>query len=679
MTDIQVRRGTSTQWSTANPVLLAGEVGWDSTNSKLKMGDGVTAWNALSFFLDTELNLKAPLNSPAFTGTPSGITKTHVGLGNVDNTSDAAKPVSTATTTALAGKAASVHTHTATDINAGTLPDARLPWRVGQYAAGVTDWNLALTNGWYMAYNVANAPTAGTWYIGDVVAHNNLYVTQTVHGFTTDGSTDTVTYRRSSTDASGSISWLPWYKLLLSQAEQDLRYQQIIAAGTTAQYWRGDKTWQTLDKTAVGLANVDNTSDVNKPVSTATTTALGLKANSASPTFTGTVTLPSTTNGLAKSNVGLSNVDNTADTAKPVSTAQQTALNLKADLASPAFTGTPTGITKTHVGLGSVDNTADTAKPVSTAQQTALNLKANLASPTFTGTVTLPSTTNGLAKSNVGLANVDNTADTAKPVSTAQQTALDLKANLASPAFTGTPTGITKTHVGLGNVDNTADTAKPVSTAQQTALDLKVDDTEKGAASGVATLGVDGKVPAGQLPTVAGGSIVSQIGTYAARPAANAVSIGTMYYASDIYEQYRSNGTSWVVIANGGNERGTASMTSLYSTSNGIAGPPDVPGMTVTFIAGERPVRFQVDCDLANTVDAHTTSIQVMLDLSVIGTLEVSNVGIDKWITASKGFRQAALTPGTSHTVKLRIFVSGGVGRIGGAAANPSTLSVISL
>lgn len=47
------------------------------------------------------------------------------------------------------------------------------------------------------------------------------------------------------------------------------------------------------------------------------------------------------------------------------------------------------------VGLGSVDNTADTAKPVSTAQQTALNLKANLASPTFTGTVTVPTPSNG--------------------------------------------------------------------------------------------------------------------------------------------------------------------------------------------------------------------------------------------------------------------------------------------
>lgn len=47
------------------------------------------------------LAAKAPTASPTFTGTVSGVTKTHVGLANVDNTSDAAKPVSTATQAAL--------------------------------------------------------------------------------------------------------------------------------------------------------------------------------------------------------------------------------------------------------------------------------------------------------------------------------------------------------------------------------------------------------------------------------------------------------------------------------------------------------------------------------------------------------------------------------------------------
>lgn len=55
--------------------------------------------------------------------------------------------------------------------------------------------------------------------------------------------------------------------------------ENLITAGTTSQYWRGDKTFQTLDKASVGLSNVDNTSDANKPVSAAVTTALAGKFN----------------------------------------------------------------------------------------------------------------------------------------------------------------------------------------------------------------------------------------------------------------------------------------------------------------------------------------------------------------------------------------------------------------
>ncbi len=59
-------------------------------------------------------------------------------------------------------------------------------------------------------------------------------------------------------------------------------------------------------------------------------------------------------------------------------------LSTYAPLASPTFTGTVSGITKTMVGLGNVDNTTDLLKPISTATQSALDLKADLASPTFT-------------------------------------------------------------------------------------------------------------------------------------------------------------------------------------------------------------------------------------------------------------------------------------------------------
>ena len=63
---------------------------------------------------------------------------------------------------------------------------------------------------------------------------------------------------------------------------------------------------------------------------------------------------------VTASDVGLGNVTNTSDANKPVSTAQQTALDLKANIASPTFTGTVGGVTKAMVGLGSVVNSDTT-------------------------------------------------------------------------------------------------------------------------------------------------------------------------------------------------------------------------------------------------------------------------------------------------------------------------------
>ncbi len=124
---------------------------------------------------------------------------------------------------------------------------------------------------------------------------------------------------------------------------------------------------------------------------------------------------------------------------------------------------------KTNLQLQNVDNTSDLNKPISTATQTALNLKAPINNPIFTGTVS------GVTQGMVGLGNVDNTSDVNKPISIATQTALNLKAPINNPIFTGTVSGITKAMVGLGNIDNTSDLNKPISTATQTTLNSKVD------------------------------------------------------------------------------------------------------------------------------------------------------------------------------------------------------------
>ena len=71
----------------------------------------ITKIDGLATILDGKLDSAtadttyAPLADPTFTGTVAGVTKAHVGLGNADNTSDADKPVSTATQTALDAKA----------------------------------------------------------------------------------------------------------------------------------------------------------------------------------------------------------------------------------------------------------------------------------------------------------------------------------------------------------------------------------------------------------------------------------------------------------------------------------------------------------------------------------------------------------------------------------------------
>ena len=82
-------------------------------------------------------------------------------------------------------------------------------------------------------------------------------------------------------------------------------------------------------------------------------------------------------------------------------------LAAKANLASPTFTGTVSGITKAMVGLSNVDNTSDANKPISTDTQTALDEKlaistasstyAPIASPSFTTKITTPQVWGGSA------------------------------------------------------------------------------------------------------------------------------------------------------------------------------------------------------------------------------------------------------------------------------------------
>lgn len=83
VTQIQVRRGTASQWTATNPVLAAGEWGYESDTNKAKIGNGSSAWNSLSYF--------------GGTGTVSSITA-GTGLSGGTITSTGTIAIDTATT-----------------------------------------------------------------------------------------------------------------------------------------------------------------------------------------------------------------------------------------------------------------------------------------------------------------------------------------------------------------------------------------------------------------------------------------------------------------------------------------------------------------------------------------------------------------------------------------------------
>jgi hypothetical protein len=53
-TRMQQRRGTAAQWTAANPILAAGEIGFETDTNKFKMGNGSSAWAALQYFANAE-------------------------------------------------------------------------------------------------------------------------------------------------------------------------------------------------------------------------------------------------------------------------------------------------------------------------------------------------------------------------------------------------------------------------------------------------------------------------------------------------------------------------------------------------------------------------------------------------------------------------------------------------
>jgi len=297
------------------------KLGISSTVSSTEIGyvDGVTS------SIQTQLDAKAPLASPTFTGNVGGITKAHVGLDNVDNIADLLKPISTATQTALDAKLASATAATTyetitnvalkaplagpTFTGTVTLPSTTSIGLVDStelgYINGVTASIQTQLDGKQAV--VANVSDVEIGYLDGVTSPiqtqlNNKQavvanVSDTEIGYL-DGVTSAIQTQLDAKLASATAA--STYAPLASPALTGTPTATLAVTGTnTTQIATTSFVQQELSVLTTGAPAALNTLDElaaalgdDANYAATITTALGNKAPLASPTFTGTVTLP---------------------------------------------------------------------------------------------------------------------------------------------------------------------------------------------------------------------------------------------------------------------------------------------------------------------------------------------------------------------------------------------------
>jgi len=270
----------------------------------------------------------------------------------------------------------------------------------------------------------------------------------------------------------GTMSAADFSKLALAWTSANDTPLAHLAGNET---FTGNKTFSGtvtgLTSATVGLGSVDNTSDVAKPVSTAQATAD--TAAKARGNHTGTQLAATVSDFAAAADLRV-----------------VAGIVAKANIASPTFTGTVGGITPTMVGLGSVNNTSDAAKPISTAEASALALKADLVGGfvpssqipalSLSTTVVVASQAAMLALT-TGQVQPGDLATRSDGAGTFMLTATD-PSILGNWTLLNSPTDavvsvngqtgtvvLGKSNIGLTSADDTSDANKPVSIAQAAA------------------------------------------------------------------------------------------------------------------------------------------------------------------------------------------------------------------
>ena len=192
----------------------------------------------------------------------------------------------------------------------------------------------------------------------------------------------------------------------------------VVVTENITQHKNNQNNPHNVTKAQVGLDKADNTADIDKPISTATKTALdtlqsGIEAH---------IEDGNNPHQVTAEQVGLGKVNNTSDMDKPVSTSQQQALDTKVDKVEGKGLSTEDFTTELRDKLDGIENGAQV--------NTITGVKGDAESEYRVGNV-------NVTKENIGLENVDNTSDEDKPISIAQQNALDAKLDIAGGSITG--------------------------------------------------------------------------------------------------------------------------------------------------------------------------------------------------------------------------------------------------
>jgi hypothetical protein len=462
-TRMQQRRGTAAEWTSANPVLGAGEIGFETDTNKFKIGDDSTTWDDLPYFttlddiVDGAPGLLDTLNELA-----AAIGDDANFITTITTSVDSKLPKSGGTMTGhivLTG-APTENLHPATKNYVDTYADA-IETALSGDIEGVEE-SLGILSDAVTFLIVSDAkPTTGA-RAGEALQSGDLWYSNSNGQFYVYYEYDTDEYywvevggaNENKDTAIGTDS----HDFPADPDNGDLHKGYIYDSARNA--WKIDRTSEISDNSDVNVSDPSNNEVLmyNSTTSAFENVAgIALDGNGEIPTSyipSAVARVASVAGMTAKTTVQWS-----SDTSIPAEGSLN--VELATELRIKIGNGVDTFADLEYVpSIGSVD----------TQIATAIADKADKASPTFTGTVSLPSDTSIGDVSSTEIGYLDGVTSS---VQTQLNTLGSDKAPKADPTFTGTVSGVTKTHVGLANVDNTADADKPVSTATQTALDAK--------------------------------------------------------------------------------------------------------------------------------------------------------------------------------------------------------------